>query len=125
MKDRDMNPIIQEILEKGFQLLVEYNPKTKKNEYIIGGFYKSDTVRLIEDDEYLDQFIAVARYNERMSINNFDDLIHLNHVWWVSSKDKLTEWASPNSKWLPFLIEKGLVKKEIKYSFKSTIFNTF
>jgi hypothetical protein len=68
-----MNPIIQEILEKGIKVCILYNPKTKNNEFIIDGFYKSGSITLSEDEEGI--LIAQARYDERTRIDCFDDLV--------------------------------------------------
>ena len=120
-KKNNMNPIIQEILEKGIKIQVEFNPKTGLNEYIIGGFYKSDTIKLIEEPDITDNLMAIARYDEKTLIYNFDDLVHLNNAWWLSGKDRFEGWLEPDPRWLPFLLEKGLVKKETKVIYKSTI----
>jgi hypothetical protein len=118
-----MNPIIQEILEKGIQVTIEFNPFAKLNEYIIGGFYKSDTIRLIEEPGMPNSLLAIARYDEKTIINNFDDLVHLNYVWWIDSAPRWEGWASPDLRWLPFLLEKGLIREETKIIYKSTINN--
>ena len=77
-----MNPIIQELLEKGFTLQMSYNPATKRIGYSLGGFYKSGTVLLEERIGYDGHsLMATARYNGLTIINDFDDLVRLNYDW--------------------------------------------
>jgi hypothetical protein len=113
-----MNPIIQEILEKGIKVQIVFNTETQKNEYIIDGFYKSGTITLFENQH--DLLMAFARYGELTLITKFDDLVDLNHSWWIASAPRYEGWASPDPQWLPYLLEKGLVTEEKKTIYKST-----
>ena len=106
---------------RGIKVTIEFNHETQSNEYIIGGFYKSDTIRLIEESDIKGSLLAIARYDEKTIINCFDDLVHLNNVWWISSMRRYDGWESPDPQWLPFLLEKGLVREEKKIIYKSTI----
>jgi len=80
--------------------------------YEVSGFYKSGTIRIYEDEETL---YAVARYDELTELDEepFDSLVSLNYSWWQRSKERHDGWKNPDSKWLPYFLEKGLVK-EIK-----------
>ena len=102
---------IQEILEKGINVMIEFDPASEKNHYIIRGFYKSDYITLSEDEDGI--LIAEARYDERTRIDCFDDLVHLNNAWWLSSRYRFEGWEQPDPQWLPFLLEKGLIKEEV------------
>jgi len=106
-----MNKIIEEVIKKGIDLKVKYNNITEKMEYTIDGFYKSGDIILYEEGE---QLIALARYDEKTDINSFSDLVHLNYYWWNSSKLRLDAWKTPEYRWLPFLIEEGLVTKIVQ-----------
>lgn len=116
-----MNPIIQQIIEKGIKVTIEFNATTKLNEYVISGFYKSDTIRLIEEPDIKDSLMAIARYDGKTVISNFDDLVHLNNAWWLSSRNRYEGWETPDPQWLPFLLEKRLVKEEMKTIYISAI----
>jgi hypothetical protein len=107
-----MNPIIREIIEKGIRVIIEYNKETKKDEYVLHGFYKSGTATLFED---LDgRLMARARYNEITPINTFNDIVYLNYEWWTNSRHRNECWEEPDKEWLPFLIEAKLIKVETK-----------
>lgn len=105
-----MNPIIQEIIEKGIQVKIEYNTVEKRNEYVLTGFYKSGMVTLYEDDGHL---MAQTRYGEITPINTFNDLVYLNYEWWIMYR-KYMGWEEPEKEWLPHIIEANLVKVETK-----------
>jgi hypothetical protein len=114
-----MNPIIQEILERGIKVTIAFNQEIQQNEYIIDGFYKSGTITLSEDDDGI--LVAEARYDERTRIDSFLDLVCLNNAWWLSSRHKFEGWEQPDPQWLPFLLEKGLIREERKVIYISTI----
>lgn len=114
-----MNPIIREILEKGLTLTIGYNKEEDRFEYTLGGFYKSDTITLIERAGYDDvSLMAIARYKEHTIIHNFDELVMLNYSWWKSSQNRFDGWNAPNGDWLPFFLEKKLVEVETKIIYK-------
>jgi hypothetical protein len=106
-----MNKIIEEIIKKRFEVKINYDIINERLEYTLEGFYKSGDIKLYEEDG---QLIALARYNEKTEINSFSDVVHLNYYWWNYSKDRDDFWNSPGYNWLPFLLEEGLVTKDIQ-----------
>ena len=78
---------------------MEYSKTSKQIEYIVDGFYKSGTIKLIENE---DELTAVARYDEQSEIDSLYDLVSLNHEWWIRSKDRFDGWKEPDLSWLPF-----------------------
>ena len=110
-----MNPIVREIVEKGIRVVIEYDKETKKDEYVLHGFYKSGTIRLFEDKD--GHLMARARYDEITPINTFNDLVYLNYEWWTTYRNRSECWEEPDKEWLPFLIEAKLVKVETKTRF--------
>lgn len=114
---KKMNKIIEEILKNGIPVSMEYNKEKNKIVYIIEGFYKSGSINL-EEKENEDVLIATARYDEQTIVESFKDLVSLNYDWWMYSKDKYDGWKSPESRWLPFLLEMGLVKQNVEHVVK-------
>lgn len=110
-----MNPIVQEIIEKGIRVKLEYNTVEKRNEYVLCGFYKSGMVTLYEVDGHL---MAHTRYNEITPINTFNDLVYLNYEWWTAYRNRSECWLEPDTEWIPFLIEAKLIKVETKTIYK-------
>lgn len=108
-----MNKIIEEVLKKGITVNLSFNKEKNKIIYTIDGFYKSGTIDLEEKDDN-DILIATARYNEQTLVESFDDLVSLNFSWWSYSKNRNECWNAPDSKWLPFLIDSGLVEKYVE-----------
>ena len=64
------------------------------------GFYKSDIAELAIDD--LGRLIALTRYNTITVIESFQDLVKLNHKWWMYSRSRAKYWEVPNEKWIEF-----------------------
>lgn len=106
-----MNKIIEEIVKNGILVSMGYNKSTNSINYTIDGFYKSGNITLEENGENL---IATARYNEKTNITNFRDIVLLNYSWWNYSNGRNDIWNSPESDWLPFLLEEGLVKETVE-----------
>lgn len=106
-----MNKIIEQVLENEIPVTLRMNRITHKVEYIIEGFYKSDTVKLTEEADHL---LAIARYDERTEIYSLYDLVKLNYRWWNFSKDRFNDWASPCVYWIPLWIKAGLIKENEK-----------
>lgn len=78
------------------------------NSFAVGGFYKSGTVTVDLVAETI-----TARYNEVSAFNGDlrQILVDTNYDWWQHSKDRFDGWASPDSNWLPLLMEYGLITK--------------
>jgi len=106
-----INNIVNELIENNISVSIEYDQSINKLVYILKGFYKSDTIKLIETD---DKLIAHARYEEETLIESLRDIVELNYRWWKSSKDRFEGWANPDSQWLPLLLKYGFIKEEIK-----------
>ena len=114
-----MHPFVDEILRKGIGVKLEYNAIKERNEYIIDGFYKSGTIKLIERVGYGDNaFLAESRYDQIDFINTFNDLVYLNYEWWMDSRERYEGWADPDPQWLPHLIGANLIKVETKAVYK-------
>jgi hypothetical protein len=106
-----MNRIIEDLVRKGFCLYVKYNKDEDRFEYELDGFYKSGSVTFYEDKN--GQLESISRYDKVNSIDSFDDIVNLNYQWWLYSKDRFNGWTSPDSNWLPYLLEAGLIKEEV------------
>jgi hypothetical protein len=111
-----INNLIKELLNKGF-IISGVSLNDNELSFRLDGFYKSGDILLYEKDNHL---FALARYDEITELddeNPFNSLVWLNFDWWDKSKDRYEGWNNPNSKWLPYLIEIGLIKEivETKY----------
>lgn len=102
--------LIKEILSKGISVvgITLYDDEFC---YEIDGFYKSGSVKLYVLDGDIK---AMARYNEVTDITCFEDLVTLNYQWWDYSKDRYEGWATPHPAWEPYLLELGLITKEVE-----------
>lgn len=110
--DKQLEKLIRELLEKGFTISGVSLSEHGDLEFELQGFYKSGSIKLYNNSNYI---YALARYNEHteLSITNpFDSLVNLNYEWWEKSKSRYEGWSQPDSKWLPYFIEKGLVKEK-------------
>lgn len=109
-----------------------------KEGFTVDGFYKSGTVTLVPMDqtpEYRDVpysfkqgrarvrdvrkeqvekplFVAHSRYDGRDDVNSLSDLVSLNHLWWMRSKERFGGWSEPEEPWLSLMAEAGYVKVE-------------
>jgi len=80
--------------------------------YRVSGFYKSDSVLLHpypEDFRFL--FRAIDRYGKKTDIASQSDLVELNYAWLTKR-----EGFEPDSRWLPLLLEAGLLQKQVNYT---------
>jgi hypothetical protein len=113
--DKNIIPsVIMEVLENHIQVEVSIVPLDERHlRYVIGGFYKSDTITL-EWDETEDCLQAHQRYGGMTQVRDFRDLVIINYDWWLSSKDRHTGWSAPDQRWLPHLIKEGLVEEVTK-----------
>jgi hypothetical protein len=73
----------------------------------IDGFYKSDTILLVLNDE-TGEFLAIGRYDDKRQIRSFEDLIIYNYDWWLTSEHRYKGWEKPNPKWIDFILKLGL-----------------
>lgn len=74
-------------------------------EYEVGGFYKSNTVRVNVANQ-----TVTARYDEVTEFdpaNLTETLVDLNWDWWLRSKDRYDGWSQPDGAWLPLLEAAG------------------
>lgn len=122
-----MEPLIAKCLEVGLSIRLE---QINKDEiaYAIPGFYKSGEIKLIknsglmyqntEDNSQIAPWTAIARYDEKTEIWDFDDLISLNFDWWERSKGRSEAWANPEEPWAKLMLEKGWVETETKIIYK-------
>lgn len=97
------NPILLELIEKGFEATL------RQDGVVLEGFYKSGTVRLEPKED--GTFVAHSRYNQTDDIESFDDLVYLNHDWWGQSKSRSEHWKNPEERWGKEMIRLGLVKR--------------
>lgn len=111
--------LIRQLLEKGFVFSGVCLLDSGEIAYNLNGFYKSGDVLLFEDSTYI---YAQARYAEITVLNDgqnpFDALVGLNYEWWQKSKDRYDGWKIPDSRWLPYFLEKGLVQEQINVTYK-------
>lgn len=103
-----MEQLIKELLSKGI-LISGVSLINDELAYEIPGFYKSGTITLFTKDN---KIFAEARYNEVTEIHCFENLVRLNHSWWDYSKDRFEGWRTPDSNWLPYLMELDLVTRQ-------------
>lgn len=110
-----INEFIKNLLDKKIPITgVSIVPDLDVIGYDVPGFSKSGHVTLFESKG---QIYASARYNETTEINNFDDLISLAWDWYVRYKDR-PPFENPDSIWTPYFIEKGWIKKVMKYEYE-------
>lgn len=114
-----MNKIIEEILKEGISVLMEHNIEFDRTEYIIHGFYKSGTVKLIECEDAALQ--AIARYDQKTYVNSVRDIVELNYDWWQKSKDRFDGWKEPDPFWIKLLLKYDFIKEERTTKIYSTI----
>jgi hypothetical protein len=106
--------LIKELLFKKFTIIDVALNEDSELVYHLNGFYKSGSIRL----QYKGgSIIATSRYDEETILdedNPFRSLVFLNYQWWQKSKDRFDGWESPDSKWLPYFLNYGLVKEKIE-----------
>lgn len=110
--NKELEKLIRDLLEKGFTISGVTLSENGDLQFELQGFYKSGSVKIYADSNYI---YALARYNEITELNYtnpFDSLVNLNYEWWQKSKSRYEGWSQPNSDWLPYLIEKGLVTEK-------------
>lgn len=100
---------LKEILKHNIPVSIEYDYLLDRFEYIIEGFYKSGSIRIYEDCDYM---LATSRYNQLDEIENIEDLVKLNYRWWKNSQDRYEGWKNPDFRWIPLLEKYGLIEKE-------------
>lgn len=103
------NPLILELIDKGFGLSLQ------KDGFVLEGFYKSGTVRLEPKED--GTFTAHSRYNQQDEISSIDDLVYLNRQWWRYSKDRFEGWKKPEEKWAKEMVRLGILKTRIERLF--------
>jgi hypothetical protein len=65
---------------------------------VLEGYYKSGVITLAPNDDGR-TFTALSRYGETTQINDFDDLVRLNHVWFNRSLGRFPGWNTPAGVW--------------------------
>ena len=111
-----LNPILRELVEGGVPLTIT------KDCMIVPGFYKSETVKLWFREDTRPGSTAEAvlyardRYGKETPISQLDDLVELNHYWWMTSKDRGNAgWVNPDPVWVQLLVEHGFIEvKEVR-----------
>jgi hypothetical protein len=73
----------------------------------INGFYKSDIILLVLNEE-TGGFLAIGRYDDKREINDFNDLVNYNYDWWLASHWKFEDWKMPDSNWIEHIKKLGL-----------------
>lgn len=105
-----MNDIIVEIVKAGIPVSVEWDRVNNYGIcYLVDGFYKSGNVKLVETEG---QLIARSRYGQIDHIETFRSIVFLNYQWWLDSRDRFDGWKRPDSRWLPLLIQEGLIEEK-------------
>jgi len=111
VKSHVIPQLVIELLERGlpvsFGEMVDGSPT-----YNVDGFYKSGTVNLRPCDN--GELLCVSRYDETECVGGFSDILRINLDWWRRSKHRYDGWSSPDHRWLPHLVEAGLVKEKQK-----------
>lgn len=79
---------------------------------LVDGFYRSGGITLEIGDG--DSITAVDRRGVRTPVNGFDDLVALNHDWWIRTNGKNGEGRiTPDRPWLDEFLEKGWIKRVV------------
>lgn len=112
-----MNQIIDQLVRTGISVVVSFNKEEDRIEYIVDGFYKSGTIKLIDEGDGNDEnfLTAIARYDERTTISSVRDLVKLNYDWWQSSRDRFDGWKDPNIMWIPLLLDYSFIQTITTY----------
>lgn len=110
-----MHPIVEEMVTRssaaGSQISVELvadEASVTGIAYKIDGFYKSGTAILVPKAS--GRLLAKTRYGNEDDIDDFRELVALNHQWWVRSKDRHDGWERPAEPWATWMVEFGMVK---------------
>lgn len=105
-----MHPIIMELLQKGFcvnlsldQGNVCYSLNDWWGRLTMYSYASHPNILCAWDDD-----------QNATTINNFNDLVRLVHDLWVNSKDSSIASIQPYVKWLPHMIDLGLVEPVIE-----------
>jgi hypothetical protein len=110
-----LDEIAKEIARYGIPVTINYNKQEDEFRYEIPGFYKSDTVYLVERNN---KFYCIQRYNETEELYEddfMDALVRINCYWWRVTKERNPDdTIEPNDYWKDLLIEYGYVKVETK-----------
>ena len=102
-----MNEIILELIKRGISVTTEFDKTIDKVVYTVNGFYKSGTVKLIEEPDGL---YVHQRYDQVDKVESCREIVSLNFYWWNHSKDRFDGWKDPDPRWLPLLIDEGCVE---------------
>ena len=105
MSNRIIPSFIQELLEAGVDV------QLTQDSFIVGGFYKSDTVTITGSNEI--GYFAHARYDDVCSIDDLQDIVALNYTWWQHSKDRYEGWSQPDSQWVDLLVQYEYVQAKV------------
>jgi hypothetical protein len=105
-----MEKLIEDIVKRGIPVKIFYDSTHDNIVYCIDGFYKSDTINLYKTST--GKWECAARYNEINIVESFDDLVHINYVWWIRSRDRYEGWQEPHGYWKQHLIDMKLVTVE-------------
>ena len=114
-----LSPLMKEIIEEALKRKAEIGIVLLNEKQIaiqVSGFYKSDTVNLVDKGKEEGFLIAITRYDQHDEIHNWNDLVELNFEWWDSSKNKFTGWRTPNDVFKQDLIDKGLYSEQFNTS---------
>ena len=121
--------LIQTLVKKGLEITIQSGPADftgvikRFDEWgittygTIEGFYKSSYIWLCEHDGAIH---AVSRYGDDEGvITSMEDLASINFDWWNYSESK--GWGDPESFWMPYFEQLGLVEVETKTKTVTTI----
>lgn len=102
-------------IEKVITILVdkEFDVRRTKVGYKVGGFYKSDFMTIYSHASDELTFSAVDRYSCVSELRDFDDLVRLNHQWWIRSRNRSDAWSEPDLRWGKEFIRLGLARKKV------------
>lgn len=88
MEHRLIPSFIQELLEHDIPVSLT------KDGFVVEGFYKSGTIEIQCRNEA--DWYAVARYQEKTDVEDIQDIVAINHLWWLRGKERYEGWSQPD-----------------------------
>jgi len=91
-----INDFVKEALKRGIDVRVFISTGDHLG-YELMGFYKSGSVKIRIADSPIYTIEVVTRYNEVTVVKSWDDVVKLNHKWWLYSRERYESWSVPDS----------------------------
>ena len=105
---RGLPEVIETAVDKGARVILT------RTGYEIDGFYRQGTMRVEMDEK--GNLVAIDKKEKKTTLRSFDDLVKLNFQWWKVSREKATEFMTPQKEWLEEFQRMGLVQRVVMYT---------